>query len=168
MLLTFLSTVSVPRDGDNNYESDSLTIYYLTWIVHTIVFITLLTNIYFSETLGVLKTTLNTCIMLLYVFFIIYICVDWIFPNKYEKEIDTEVEEGAESTVVEEEVIVEPSLERKRLVFWLQIEVLVFFANIISNMIYLLLRSCSRKRINIKINGSTDCIDEGDDLLEQQ
>ena len=167
MFLTFLSTVSLPRDGDNTDGNNELVIYHLTWIMHITIFMTLLVNIYFAETLGLAKVTLNTCIMLFYVLFIIYICVEWIFPNKVELETKPEDEQDADEPEEEEDIFVELSQEQKGLIFWLQIEVLIFFANIISNMIYLLCRSCSRNRINIRVNAMSDAPDEGDDLLEQ-
>ena len=46
------------------------------------------------------------------------------------------------------------SHDKKMLLFWFAIEVLMFLANIISNMIFVLIRSFSRSRIYLITKGS--------------
>lgn len=70
------------------------------------IFITLLLNQYFTETLGVMRVTLNTSMMLFQVLVLIYIYVEWIFPNP---DLDEEVKR--EEGVLEEENIEEALAE---------------------------------------------------------
>ena len=52
------------------------------------------------------------------------------------------------------------------LTFWLKLEVLMFCANIIANVVFLLLRSCSRNRIELTLN--EDEAQESEDAVEKQ
>ena len=116
-------------------------------------FTTLLLNQYFVKTLGVIRVTLNTGMMLFQVVVLICIYVKWVFPNPesdLQVEGDEEVpidEENIEEALAEVESQKAASFERKEIMFWLQLEILVFFANIMSNCVYLLLRSCCQSRI---------------------
>ena len=64
MFLTILSSVKVPRNEEGEFDSASLKIYHLVWIMHLVTFVTLLLNHYYTDVLDVAKSTLNTCIML--------------------------------------------------------------------------------------------------------
>ena len=92
--------------------------------------------------------------------------MEWIFPNPevaVEEELEDEI---AEEVIATDTNGVEGNLagnDSKNLTFWLQIEVLMFVANIISNMIYLFLRSCSRNRILFKMNGEKTNIEDADE-----
>ena len=140
--------------------------------MHVVIFTTIILNHYCSASLGVGKVTLNTCVMLFHVIVLIYICVEWIFPNPVLEEpevsesvpIATEVVDSVEIASVAEE-----SLERKNLIFWLQIEVLMFCGNIIANIIFIFLRSCSRSRIRLTLTSGNENPEDKDetDLLEE-
>ena len=71
-------------------------------------FMTLLLNQYFSETLGITKATLNICMMLFQVLVLIYVYVEWIFPDPEPDELEDEEAEGndveSEVTVYEKSV----------------------------------------------------------------
>ena len=82
MLLTFVGTVSIPRDKADEYEPFSFLVYHIVWIMHLASFVTIFFNQYYSECLGVARVTLNTIMMLFKVLVLIYISVEWIFPNK--------------------------------------------------------------------------------------
>ena len=102
--------------------------------------------------------------MLLYVFFLISIFVRWIpYPNEVllaEKEAENK--EGAEGETEEAEE--EPT--DATLAFWLKLEILMFCANILANMVFLLLRSCSRSRIELAAKEADK--HESEDAVERQ
>ena len=131
--------------------------YHAVWIVHLVLSVTIMLNHYFAETLGVARVTLNTLAMLGYVVFLVHICVTQIFPNKEAEEVG---EEGG----TEMEVEPKQSAQAIKWTFWMQIEVLIFCANIISNMLFILFRSFSRSKIHIALDREY----EKTDLLEEQ
>ena len=114
--------------------------------MHLALFATIFMNNY--NALGVAKQTVNAAVILLYVFFLITIFVEWIpYPNEVEKPVDKLEEGEVPEPVEEEEEEVTPS--DLALAFWLKLEVMMFCANIISNIVFLMLRSCSRNRIEL-------------------
>ena len=103
MFLTVLAAVKVPKDEDNNWESGALRIFYCIWIMHLGTFLTIVLNNHNSEhALGLGKATLNTCMMLFQVVVLIYVNVNWVFPD--EDVGQTEEIEIAEAGELEIEV----------------------------------------------------------------
>ena len=159
MLMAFATNILIKHQGNN-------AIIHWIWVMHLALFATIYMNNF--NALGVAKSTVNAAVMLLYVFFLISIFVEWIpYPNvvlpKDGDEKDAEPEEGKEVEVEEEE---EEGPGDLALAFWLKLEVLVFSANIIANMIFLLLRSCSRSRIELAAKEEEK--HESEDALEKQ
>ena len=79
MLLTFLATIKVPSE-DPGY------LYHWIWIMHLAMTLALVVNHFFEEKLGIMKSTLNTSMMLFQVVLLIYMCF-WLFPN-VEVQVD--------------------------------------------------------------------------------
>ena len=88
--------------------------------------------------------------MLFKVLILIYVCVNWVFPDAVEDAVEAEAEGDVEG---EDQSATELRSEQTGLLFWLQIEVLMFCANIASNMVFLLFRSCSRRRLDLAMDG---------------
>ena len=108
MFLAFMATVRIPKDDNGEYETDCRFIYHLIWIMHLAMFLTLLLNQYFPDTLGISRVTLNTFMMLFQVLVLIYVYVEWIFPDPEPDELEDEDveddEEVSEVTLFEESV----------------------------------------------------------------
>ena len=165
MFLAMIAAVRVERNEEGDWDTDGLRIYTWVWIKHLVVFTTLALNMYFPGVLGLGKSMVNTFAMLFEVIVLICICVKWVFPDPIEVTVDVnistdEVQDNPDTQTDEEVTIEHPSLR-----FWLQLEVLVFCANIVSNIIFLAFRSCSHRRLDL-----TPSSDKGhsSDLLEQQ
>ena len=98
----------------------------------------------------------------------IYICMYWVFPDE-EVLDDKAVKGGEEVEAVEGETSQEDQTRMgedwTKFLFWLQIEVLMFGANLLSNIVFLFVRSCSQSRIRF---GETDCTDGKDEIMEGQ
>jgi len=65
-------------------------IYHSLWIMHLLVFLTIILNHYGQKILGVWKVTVNTCVMLFQMVILIYICVELIFPNPQVPDLEIE------------------------------------------------------------------------------
>ena len=86
--------------------------------MHLLVAVVLVLNHFNELLLGVGKDTINTLAVIFYVVVIVQLSVDFVFEKA------TTDEENA-------------------LKFWLYIEMLIFFTNLVSNIIFMLYRSCS-------------------------
>ena len=88
----------------------------------------------------------NAVSMLFYVYSLIMVFTEFIpYPNE-----DTGTNfEGREHTSATDLPDSDKEIPDANLVFWLKFEVLVFCANILSNVIFLLFRSCSINRIRL-------------------
>ena len=64
MLITMIATVKIPRNEDDEHDSAALRLYHWVWIMHLAMAVTLFLNYYCSNALGVVKYTLNACMVL--------------------------------------------------------------------------------------------------------
>ena len=90
--------------------------------MHLLVAVVLVLNHFNELLLGVSKDTINTLAVIFYVVVIVQLSVDFVF----------------EKATTDEETALK---------FWLYIEMLIFFTNLVSNIIFMLYRSCSINRI---------------------
>ena len=90
--------------------------------MHLLVAVVLVLNHFNELLLGVGKDTINTLAVIFYVVVIVQLSVDFVF----------------EKATTDEETALK---------FWLYIEMLIFFTNLVSNIIFMLYRSCSSNRI---------------------
>ena len=108
MLLTFLGIVHIPYDKYGQTDIASLQLYHMVWVMHLFLITTIILNRYFSEGLGIAKVTLTTVAMLFEVLILIYICVDWIFPDPKAPIVsDPEVRGAVDGTVINGEATLE-------------------------------------------------------------
>ena len=77
----------------------------------------------------------------------IYVSVYWVFPDEIAKEDDL-MKDLAEDKSSEVEAS-RTGRDWAKLLFWLQIEAIMFGANLFSNMMFLFIRSCSHSRIPV-------------------
>ena len=160
MLMTFITTVSFPRVEEGKH----LIIHWI-WVMHLVLACVVFFNSY--NILEVYNHFVNAVSMLLYAFSLILIFTDFIpYPNEVT-ETEEEVEEDTSSSVTPSTNEVVPDAN---LVFWLKFEVLIFGANLLSNIVFLMFRGCCINRIelseksNIKY-ASRDAIDKQSKLV---
>ena len=104
--------------------------------------------------------------MLANVVIIVFVCME--FFVKKESEEETKESESAEDDEATE--VTKKEYDAAMLRGWFAIEVLMFMANICSNIIFVLARACSRIRIfgtrtSAVVNSNTDMIEEQQVLL---
>ena len=163
MILAFLGTISLPKDKNGENEESVRFMYHIIWMAHLVLFGTIIVNHYYADLIGVLRVPLNTVVMMGYVLFIIHISVSWIFPNRKEEQV---AEEGSEEAADRNLTVEENSFESVKWGLWMYCEVVIFFGNIFSTVIFIFFRSCSRSRIHIALDGEK--ADNNTDLLEEQ
>ena len=157
MLLTILGTVDVPLDEAGQYKEGWFSIYTQVWIMHLTVSLVLVLNHLNGASLGGSKDTLNTLATIFYVIVIIQLGVNYVFENQEEdlslSESNYEVPTGYQT-----QTSVRLTKDEIKLKFWLFIELIIFFANVASNIVFMLYRSCSNARIYSSTTGN---IEEG-------
>ena len=170
MFLTIIAAVRIERDEEGEWDSDGLEIYTWVWIKHLVLFTVLALNMYYSKVLGLSKNIVNTCAMIFEVLILMYVCVRWAYPDGVEQaagaEASTSTSAETPSDNPDEEAVDEVQIEHPSLRFWLELEVLMFCANVASNILFLALRSCSRRRLDL--TPSIDSNPTGDTIDEQQ
>ena len=189
MLLTFLGSVSLPRDerGERDPEAPIL-LYNCIWVMHLGSALVVLLNQHFPHALGIGKYTLNTCMTLFNVAVIIVICMEF-FAQEGEDGVEVKDNpaswldaetESAKKEVAEGEAAegegatgeaasdgdTKPVYDAAMLRGWFAIEVLMFMAILVSNMVFVLARSCSR--IRILGTRTTAVVHAGTDMIEEQ
>ena len=119
---------------------------------------------YYSKVLGLSKNIVNTCAMIFEVLILMYVCVRWAYPDAVGPAATAEASTDEGQDNPDEEAEDEVQIEHPSLQFWLELEVLVFCANIASNITFLALRSCSRRRLDLTPSGDShstyDTIDQ--------
>ena len=144
MLVTQLATVRTPRDDEGKTESDALRIYNTVWAMHLAVCATLLANHYHRKVLGTAKHTINICVVLYYSIVFICIGVYWVFPNEFDPHLDKPVQgDSLVAGLKPKQRDARTSEEWLNFLFWLQIEFVLFVANIFANILVLMVRACS-------------------------
>ena len=139
---------------------------------------TVLWNQHFPHKLGIFKYTLNTAMALFNVIVLVFICMEFFIQEDdgKNKEItfkaalqnigaQKEGEDG-DSEIIETPQVFNAEMLRG----WYAIEVLMFCSNIVSNIIFVLTRSCSRIRIlgtrsSAMVLSNTDMIEEQQVLI---
>ena len=125
--------------------------------MHLTVSLVLVLNHLNGASLGGSKDTLNTLATIFYVIVIIQLGVNYVFENQEEdlslSESNYEVPTGYQT-----QTSVRLTKDEIKLKFWLFIELIIFFANVASNIVFILYRSCSNARI---YSSSTGNVEEG-------
>ena len=146
MFLAMLGTVDVPIDDSGQYKDGYFKIYSQVWIMHLSVSLVLVLNHFNGKSLGSGKDTINTLATIYYVTVVIQIGVNHVFKNEEEdlsfSEADYEVPAGYQSKLT-----AKLAKDEIKLKFWLFIEIIIFFGNLTSNIIFMLYRSCSSSRV---------------------
>ena len=122
LLLTMLSTVNVPRDEFGQMKEDPLRMYTLVCLMHLVVALVLVLNHFSGLSLGISKDMVNTITAIFYVVVLLQFSINFVFAKAKEKD-------------------------EIKLKFWLYIELLIFFTNVASSIVFMLYRSCSKNRI---------------------
>ena len=121
-----------------------------------------------------MKFPVNTLMMLANVVIMICVCMEFFVKKEEGEETEEATEKTEKSESAEDEG--ETEIETKKqydaamLRGWFAIEVLMFTANICSNIVFVLARACSRIRIlgtrtSAVVNSNTDMIEEQQVLL---
>ena len=113
--------------------------------MHLVLALVLVLNHFNNVCLGVSKYTINTLATIFYVVVLVQLSVDFVFEN--QEKSDLSQDENATIAAIQTEQDVELTKDEIKLQFWLYIEMLMFFTNIASNVIFMLYRSCSNSRI---------------------
>ena len=69
MFLAFVSTVRTPKDELSH-------LYYWVLTMHIALTLTILLNLHFGKALGIMKSTLNTLMMLFQIVVLVYLCME--------------------------------------------------------------------------------------------
>ena len=162
MLLTFLTAVGIPRDEEGNRISDYYLLYHSVWIMHILAGFTVFLNQHYSEKLGILKGTLNTTVMMLYTVIIILMCMEFFVKGDGESDSDDSKDKEEIKTTTN----IKRRYDAQMLRGWYALEVLLAFATIISNMVFVLTRACSR--IRIIGTRTTAVVHKNTDMIEEQ
>ena len=165
MFLTFVASVSLPRDEHGEIDPESYKLYNCVWIMHLASALVVLMNQHFPHALGVYKYMVNTCMTLFNVVVVINICMEFFDEGDEDAKpaslLGPVLEEG-------EEVVLEAPYEYDAAMLrgWFAIEVLMWLSIVISNVIFVAARSCS----SIRILGtrSTAVVHSNTDMIEEQ
>ena len=91
MFLTFVASVSLPRDEHGEIDPESYKLYNCVWIMHLASALVVLMNQHFPHALGVYKYMVNTCMTLFNVVVVINICME--FFDEGDEDADDADEE---------------------------------------------------------------------------
>ena len=145
LLLTMLLTVKVPLDEFGKFDEQSLSIYNLLCVTHIVLALVTLMNHWI--TFKVVKSALNALSVILYIFSLIAI-YQYLQENKSletngfkDKLTLDELSQGEQK----EDYV----LEFK---FWMYVECLLFFGTLASNLVFMMLRQCSKSQLIINSN----------------
>ena len=145
LLVTMLLTVKVPLDEFGKFDQRSLNIYNLLCVTHIV--LALVTIMSYWITFKVVKPAFNALSLILYIYSLVAI-------YQYLEEKKSQESNGLKDKLTLDEL--SQGEQKKDYVlefkFWMYVECLLFIGTLTSNLVFILLKQCSKSQLLINSN----------------
>ena len=134
MMITILTSVSVPRDDNDEMDPTAKGTYLWLCIVHLAMFVQIFFNMYVN-----LNPVANVVLMLVQVVTQIFLCVNWVYnPNLDPDWLTAGLDE-----------------DWTKFLFWIRIEVFVFIGYMACPILFSVIRSIVSEKITMTTPATT-------------